>query len=92
MVAWDPHMHRGMITMENMPAPPPGHDYQLWVLDPSAPAPISAGLLHMEPGGQKFQMQPMATPGPGFAISLEPAGGRSEPTPGAILFAVAPGS
>jgi anti-sigma-K factor RskA len=92
MVAWDPKMHHGYISMENMPAPPPGHDYQLWVLDPNAPAPISAGLLRMKPGGQGFvAVQPMDTPGPGFAISLEPSGGRPEPT-GAILFAVAPGS
>jgi anti-sigma-K factor RskA len=92
MVAWDPKMHHGYIAMENMPPPPPGHDYQLWVLDPGAPAPISAGLLRMGPDGQGFvAAQPMETPGPGFAISLEPSGGRSEPTPGAILFAVAPG-
>ena len=91
MVAWDPKMHHGYISMENMPAPPPGHDYQLWVLDPNAPAPISAGLLRMGPGGQGFvAAQPMDTQGPGFAISLEPSGGRPEPT-GAILFAVAPG-
>ena len=92
MVAWDPKMHHGYISMENMPAPPPGHDYQLWVLDPNAPAPINAGLLRMKPGGQGFIAgQPMDTAGPGFAISLEPSGGRPEPT-GAILFAVAPGS
>lgn len=92
MVAWDPKMHHGYISMENMPAPPPGHDYQLWVLDPNAPAPISAGLLRMGPNGQGFvAAQPMGTSGPGFAISLEPSGGRSEPTSGAILFAVAPG-
>jgi anti-sigma-K factor RskA len=90
MVAWDPKMHDGYISMENMPAPPPGHDYQLWVLDPNAPAPISAGLLGMKPGGQGFAVKPMDTQGPGFAISLEPSGGRPEPT-GAILFAVAPG-
>jgi anti-sigma-K factor RskA len=91
MVAWDPKMHHGYISMENMPAPPPGHAYQLWVLDPNAPAPISAGLLGLKPGGQGFAVQPMDTQGPGFAISLEPSGGRPEPT-GAILFAVAPGT
>jgi anti-sigma-K factor RskA len=45
----------------------------------------------MAPGGQRFvAVRPMDTPGPGFAISLEPTGGMPEPT-GAILFAVAPG-
>jgi anti-sigma-K factor RskA len=89
MVAWDPKMNRGAISMENMPPPPPGHDYQLWVLDPSEPAPVSAGLLKMEPGSQTFTVHPVSTNEPGFAISLEPAGGRPSPT-GAILFAVAP--
>jgi anti-sigma-K factor RskA len=90
MVAWDPASHNGVISIQNMPAPPAGHDYQLWVLDPSAPAPISAGLLRTESGAQGFAVRPVRSDGPGFAISLEPTGGRSSPT-GAILFAVAPG-
>jgi anti-sigma-K factor RskA len=90
MVAWDPRLHRGIISMRNLPAPPPGKDYQLWVLDPSAPAPISAGLLVASSVSQNFGTKAAAANGPGFAISLEPAGGRPLPT-GAILFAVAPG-
>lgn len=89
MVAWDPMTHHGMITMQNLPAPPAGHDYQLWVLDPSAKAPMSAGLLTRAARAQDFAVHPVRAMDPGFAISLEPAGGRSSPTPGAILFAVA---
>jgi anti-sigma-K factor RskA len=91
MVAWDPRLHRGMISMHNLPAPPPGHDYQLWVLDPSARQPVSAGLLTMGSHSQDFAARPVGMKEPGFAISLEPSGGRSLPTPGEILFAVAPG-
>jgi anti-sigma-K factor RskA len=87
MVAWDPYQHRGVVALQNLPAPPAGHDYQLWVLDPSAPAPISAGLIT---ASRPFAVQPVSTESPGFAISLEPTGGRPEPT-GPILFAVAPG-
>jgi hypothetical protein len=86
-VAWDPYQHRGVVAMENLPAAAAGHDYQLWVLDPAAEAPISAGLLT---ASRPFTVQPVSTPSPGFAISLEPAGGSPEPT-GPILFAVAPG-
>jgi hypothetical protein len=86
-VAWDPYQHRGVVAMENLPASPTGHDYQLWVLDPAAEAPISAGLLTRS---RPFTVQPVSTPSPGFAISLEPGGGSPEPT-GPILFAVAPG-
>jgi anti-sigma-K factor RskA len=87
LVAWDPYQHRGVVSMQNLPAPPAGHDYQLWVLDPGAEAPISAGLIT---DSRSFTTRPVTTPAPGFAVSLEPAGGRPEPT-GPILFAVAPG-
>ena len=90
MVAWDPNSHNGVVSIQNLPAAPAGHDYQLWILDPSAPAPVSAGILRTHSGSQEFGMQPVKSNGPGFAISLEPSGGRPTPT-GAILFAVAPG-
>ena len=73
MVAWDPYRHRGVVAMDNLPSPPSGYDYQLWVLDPSAPAPLDAGLIS---GSRPFTVQPVGTPAPGFAISLEPSGGR----------------
>ena len=88
MVAWDPGRHQGVVAMENLPNPPDGRVYQLWVLDPGAAAPVSAGLIS---GSRTFAVTPVTTSSPGFAISLEPAGGRPEPT-GPILFAVAPGS
>jgi anti-sigma-K factor RskA len=88
MVAWDPYQHRGVVSMQNLPTPPAGHDYQLWVLDPGAEAPISAGLIT---DSRSFEVKPVSTSTPGFAVSLEPSGGRPEPT-GPILFAVAPGS
>jgi anti-sigma-K factor RskA len=91
MVAWDPQLHHGVITMQNLPPPPAGHDYQLWVLDPTEPAPVNAGLIKFDAGSDAFAVHPVSTTGPGFAISLEPSGGGPTPT-GAILFAVAPGS
>jgi anti-sigma-K factor RskA len=86
-VAWDPSVDRGVVAMQNLPNPPPGHDYQLWVLDPKAQAPISAGLIT---ASRSFTVQPVSTSNPGFAVSLEPTGGRPAPT-GPIIFAVAPG-
>ena len=87
LVAWDPYQHRGVVSMQALPAPPAGHDYQLWVLDPGAPAPVSAGLLT---DSRSFSTKPITSTTPGFAVSLEPAGGVPEPT-GPILFAIAPG-
>ena len=87
IVAWDSYQKRGVVAPQNLPASPAGHDYQLWVLDPAAEAPISAGLIT---GSRPFTVTPVSTPNPGFALSLEPSGGSPEPT-GPILFAVAPG-
>ncbi|MCE0496856.1 MAG: anti-sigma factor [Methylacidiphilales bacterium] len=89
-VAWNTRLHQGIVTLRNVPPPPAGHDYQLWVLDPGALAPVSAGLLAANGGSQNFIVSPPTTDKVGFAVSLETAGGRPEPA-GPILFAVAPG-
>jgi anti-sigma-K factor RskA len=92
MVAWNAKTRCGMVSMSDMPPAPPGNDYQLWVLDPSKPAPVSAGVVPRGVTSQHFVVSDVEMPRPGFAVSLEPAGGRSVPTTGQILFAVAPGS
>jgi anti-sigma-K factor RskA len=90
MVAWDPQRCCGMVTMDDMPPPPPGHDYQLWVLDPSKKTPVNAGVVARGVKSQHFIAGEVRMNGrPGFAVSLEPAGGMPTPT-GTILFAVAP--
>jgi hypothetical protein len=89
MVAWNSPLHQGVVTVQNLPAPPAGFDYQLWVLDPHEPAPVSAGPLTAANGSRTFTIHPLDTERPGFAVSLEPAGGSPTPT-GSILFAVAP--
>jgi hypothetical protein len=85
-VAWDGSNHRGSIALQDFPLTPAGHDYHLWVLDPNAPSPLSAGVLT---GSRVFEVGACSMPRPGFAITLEPAGGSAAPTP-PILFAVAP--
>jgi anti-sigma-K factor RskA len=90
MVAWDPARCCGMVSLADMPQAPPGHDYQLWVLDPSKKTPVNAGVVPRGALSQHFIAGEVHVPGrPGFALSLEPTGGRPSPT-GAILFAVAP--
>jgi anti-sigma-K factor RskA len=85
-VAWDASQHRGSIALQDFPPTPAGHDYQLWVLDPNAPSALSAGVLT---GSRVFEVDSCSMPRPGFAITLEPAGGSATPSP-TILFAVAP--
>jgi len=86
LVAWDAGQHHGTLAAANLPPAPAGHNYQLWVLDPNAPAPLSAGVVT---ASRAFDAPPVTVKNPGFAISLEPAGGSPSPT-GPILFAVAP--
>ncbi len=90
LVAWDSYQHRGVYSVENLPVAPAGYDYQLWVLDPKALAPFNAGLVRFQNGDHVFTSPPIGTRNPGFALSLEPAGGSNEPSD-TILFAVAPG-
>ena len=90
MVAWNAKTRCGMVSMSDMPPAPPGNDYQLWVLDPSKAAPVSAGVVPRGVTSKHFIAGEVDMPRPGFAVSLEPAGGRDEPTSGQILFAVAP--
>jgi len=89
IVAWDPRRNQGVISLQNLPPPPAGRDYQLWVLDPKAPAPVSAGVLTVDTASRRFTVGPIGSEGPGFAVSLEPSGGQPAPS-GPILFAVPP--
>lgn len=45
VIVWDPKTKTGFVQFENMPAAGPGKDYQLWVVAPANPAPVSAGIL-----------------------------------------------
>jgi len=84
--------NRGMVfTTSDLPPPPPGRVYQVWVLAKGAP--ISAGLLSIDQAGRglAFFQTPSDIPPPtGVAVSLEPAGGRPQPT-GDIYLHGAPG-
>ncbi len=92
VVAWDAKGNRGIVSLQKLPPPTPGHDYQLWILDPQSAAPVSVGVIAAKTGESAFAAKPVSTATPGFAISLEPTGGSATPTAGAILFAVAPGA
>jgi hypothetical protein len=85
-VAWDGNMHRGSIELQDFPLTPAGSAYQLWVLDPNAPSALNAGTIT---GSRTFDVPSVSMTRPGFAISLEPAGGSTTVT-GPILFAVSP--
>lgn len=74
---------RGLVfTASNLPPPPPGRTYQLWVLT-AQPAPISAGLMKPDANGRVSAIfdTPRDLPTPvAMAVTLEPEGGVPAPT------------
>ena len=74
---------RGLVfTASNLPAPPPGRAYQLWVLT-AQPAPISAGMLSLDASGRvtaRFDTPPDLPRPVAMAVTLEPEGGVPAPT------------
>jgi anti-sigma-K factor RskA len=73
---------RGMVfTVANLPQPPEGRVYQVWVV--TAGAPISVGLLTPDANGagSVYFDTPADIPAPvALAVTLEPAGGVPAPT------------
>ena len=81
-MAWSQGQQRGILTVEKLEPPGPTQDYQLWVIDPKAPAPVSAGLLRVdEQGGARVEFNFAAPVGSAdkFAISREKKGGSTTP-------------
>jgi anti-sigma-K factor RskA len=74
--------NRGMVfTTTNLPVPPAGRVYQVWVL--TAKTPVSAGLVHPDTSGGSATVfsTPADIPPPvGVAVTLEPEGGVPSPT------------
>ena len=83
---------RGLVfTASNLPAPPPGRAYQLWVLT-AQPAPISAGMLKLDANGRATEMidTPQDLPRPvAMAVTLEPEAGVLAPTGDKYLVGLA---
>jgi anti-sigma-K factor RskA len=87
VIVWDPQLQRGVAKFSNLPGPGVGRDYQLWVLDPARPAPVSAGLVRVNNEMARTDFRPAKSVGSGvkFALSNEPSGGSETPR-GEIVF------
>lgn len=86
MVFVEPDTRRGFFYANNLPALPAGKTYQLWVITDK---PVNAGVFSLD-HGRKGRMMLQNVPEVGkikkFAVSLEPDGGRPQPT-GSIYLA-----
>jgi anti-sigma-K factor RskA len=89
VVVWNAQDQRGVVEFARLPALDPSHDYQLWVIDPAKPAPVSAGVVRMNPDGSaKVNFQPVVNVRnvAQFAVSIERKGGGAAPQ-GQIVLA-----
>jgi anti-sigma-K factor RskA len=88
IVVWNPQRQSGLVRLDELPASEPGHDYQLWIIDPSEKAPVSAGVVPVGNGNAavvEFQPVHRVTTAAKFAVSIEKAGGSSVPQGQIIL-------
>jgi anti-sigma-K factor RskA len=78
---YDPATQRAVLVFENFKAPT-GHDYELWAIRGTTPAPASLGLIKPDESGHAvLQLENVGDPATlgAFAVSLERAGGSGNP-------------
>ena len=87
---WLAQDQRGLIALEKLPpvTNPAAQSYQLWLIDPNSPSPVSAGVFLPDASGTvrfPFTAASVRTV-ERFAVSIEPKGGAPRPT-GKIVLA-----
>jgi len=79
-VLFDPETRKAFLYGFNMPSLPPGKTYQLWAI---MDKPVSAGTFGID-AGHNCRHMARSIPDPSritrFAVSLEPEGGRPQPS------------
>ena len=83
MVFVEPDTRRGFFYANNLPTLPSGKTYQLWIITDKTDKPVSAGVFSLDRGRKgrvMLQNVPDVAKIKQFAVSLEPAGGKPQPT------------
>ena len=82
VVVWDAEKQQGIVKLANIPGIAAGKDYQLWIIDPKYPQPVSAGVVPVGADGfarVAFTPEHLIRSAEKFAISIERAGGAPAP-------------
>jgi len=82
----DPENRRLVLVVYELPPPPPGRSYQLWVIVGGDP--VSAGVFDVDPEGRtRYETTGVpAVEGPvTIAVTVEPAGGLPKPSGPLVL-------
>jgi len=80
---WDKDQQRGVFVVQNLRPLPADRDYQLWVIDPKYPTPVSAGVFQVDVQGNvriQFKTDKLIESANRFAVTEEPKGGLPTPT------------
>lgn len=78
VVIWDVRKQQGIVELSKLPPLKPEQDYQMWIIDPTQPKPVSGGVVTVAPDGSaRVVFHPViSTPEASqFAISIEAKGG-----------------
>jgi anti-sigma-K factor RskA len=78
VAVWNPAKQEGIFTVDKLPAAAADQDYELWVIDPQQPKPISAGVFTVGADGQtkvQFTTEAPVASIAKFAVSREKKGG-----------------
>ncbi|MDJ0351116.1 anti-sigma factor [Pseudarthrobacter sp. PH31-O2] len=68
-----------VVKMNDVPAPPAGKVYQMWLIPKDGSAPVSQGLMNAEALSKPAVVKGISTAA-ALGITVEPAGGSSKPT------------
>jgi anti-sigma-K factor RskA len=80
---WDDQQQQGVFLVQNLKVLPADRDYQLWVIDPKYPTPVSAGVFQVDAQGNvrlSFKADKPIAAANKFAVTQEPKGGLPTPT------------
>ncbi len=89
IAVWDPELQAGLLTTEKLPDIAGTQDYQIWIIDPAFPDPVSGGAFHGAADGRvvlAFKPDQPVAQATAFAISLEKKGGVPKPEGTFILL------
>jgi anti-sigma-K factor RskA len=90
IAVWDPALQQGVLTVEKLPALAADKDYQLWVIDPKYPDPVSGGVFTVDArtGTARLAFHPgqLIATAAKFAVSCERKGGRPKPEGPIVLL------
>ena len=90
IAVWDQATQQGVLTVEKLPALAADQDYQLWVIDPRYPDPVSGGVFTVDErtGTARIAFHPgqLIATAAKFAVSCERKGGRTKPEGPIVLL------